>query len=146
MIAVEPDLRQVGEAVVLGNLPRRQVAVVVDDRQIAGEAVIELDRAVVLQEEVFGDEDVVHVQMSLSGGSAAANSAKHAASAARSTPEGRNQALARREGSRPFPKILSETTAGVNGGSADGPASARQLLAARSAGWTITASDQPRAA
>ena len=64
MIAVEPDLRQVGEAVVLGNLPRRQVAVVVDDRQITGELVIKLDRAVVLQKKVFGDEDVVHIQVS----------------------------------------------------------------------------------
>ena len=101
MIAVEPNLRQVGEAVVLGDLPRRQVAVVVDDRQIAGEAVIEFDRTVVLQEKVFGDEDVVHVQIP-SGGSAAANSAKPAAIAARSMPEGKNQALARPRRITPF--------------------------------------------
>ena len=60
VIAVEPDLREVVEPVILGHLPRRQMAVVVDDRQIAGVAVIQFDGRIVLQQEILGDERVAH--------------------------------------------------------------------------------------
>ena len=60
VIAVEPGLRDVLEIAVLGDLLRRQVAMVVDDRQIAGVLVIELDRLIGLQQEILGDEDVAH--------------------------------------------------------------------------------------
>ena len=59
MVLIEPDPRKVGEAAVLSNLPCGQVTVEIDDRQIAGEAVVEFDRPIVLQKEVFLDE-VVH--------------------------------------------------------------------------------------
>ena len=101
MIAAEPNLREVGEAVVLGDLPRRQMAMVVDDGQIAGKAVVQLDGAIALQKEVFRNENVAHVQVP-KGGSAAANSAKHASTTALSTPEGKNHTLARARRITPF--------------------------------------------
>src|SRR5262249_12278114 len=60
VIAIEPNLSEVRKAMILGNLLRRQVAMVVDDRKIAREAMIKLDRAVVLQKEVIGDEYIFH--------------------------------------------------------------------------------------
>ena len=58
MVAVEPDLCQVGEAVILGHLLRGQVAVVVDDGQVAGVIVVEPAGRLALEEEIVGDERV----------------------------------------------------------------------------------------
>ena len=60
VIAVEPDLRKVLEATVRGDLLRGKVGMIVDDRQVAGVLVIQLNGAIVLEEEVLRDEDVAH--------------------------------------------------------------------------------------
>ena len=56
MIAIEPNLRKVLETVVFGDLPRREVAVEIDDRQIAGEIVVQPHGGFVLEQKVLGDE------------------------------------------------------------------------------------------
>ncbi len=60
MVAAEPDLREILESAVGGDFGRRQMAVVVEDRQIAGEFVIQTRRPIVFQQKVFGDKDVFH--------------------------------------------------------------------------------------
>jgi hypothetical protein len=57
-IAVEPDLCQIGEAMILGNLLGRQVAMVIDDGQVAGVIVVEPAGGLVLEEKIVGDEGV----------------------------------------------------------------------------------------
>ena len=52
MIAFEPDLRQVVEAVVLGDIRGNQVAMVVDDRHLGRMVVVKTLRSLGLQQEV----------------------------------------------------------------------------------------------
>ncbi len=56
MVTVEPDGGQGGEVMVGGDLIRRQVRVVVDDRQVADGVVVELLGELRLQEEVVAEE------------------------------------------------------------------------------------------
>ena len=56
MVTPQPDLSEVGEAVVVGDLRGRQVAVVVEDRFGFGETVIQVAGRVGLQEKVVVDE------------------------------------------------------------------------------------------
>ena len=56
MVAGEPQLGEVGEAPVAGDVRRREVVVVVDDRLRRRVAVVELPRAGAVQQEVLGDE------------------------------------------------------------------------------------------
>ncbi|MNN95045.1 hypothetical protein D3C81_2137890 [compost metagenome] len=56
MIPLEPDLIQVGEAVILGNQLGRQVAVIVENGLSGGEAVIKLAREFGIQQKVIGHE------------------------------------------------------------------------------------------
>ena len=60
MVAGEPDLREVGEAAVGGDLGRRQVAMIIDDRQMPGVAVIQRDRPIAFQQEIVAEEGVGH--------------------------------------------------------------------------------------
>jgi hypothetical protein len=60
MVAVKPSLREVFELVILGDLLRRQVAVVVDDRHVPSVLVVQRHRPVGLQQEILRDEDVLH--------------------------------------------------------------------------------------
>ena len=52
MVAFEPDLRQVVEAVVLGDIRGNQVAMVVDDRHLGRMVVVKTLRSLGLQQEV----------------------------------------------------------------------------------------------
>ena len=56
VVAVEPDLRDRREPMVVGHLLRRQVAVVVDDREAGGAAVVEVDRDRALEQEILRQE------------------------------------------------------------------------------------------
>ena len=56
VVALEPDLGDRAEAVVARHQLRREVAVVVDDRQVLGGAVVELARRLALEQEVVVDE------------------------------------------------------------------------------------------
>ena len=70
VVAVEPDLRHRPEPVIVGHLLRRQVAVVVEDRLLGGDPVIEVDRGRRVEQEVFVEErfhDGFHEGRSLLG-------------------------------------------------------------------------------
>ena len=56
MIAGEPDFREIRECVIVENLFGRKVAVVVVDRLVLREIVIEVARSVGLQEEIVVNE------------------------------------------------------------------------------------------
>jgi len=56
VIALQPDLGDRREAVILGDLRHREVAVVVDDRQVFRVAVVELRGHLGLEQEVVVDE------------------------------------------------------------------------------------------
>ena len=56
VVAAQPNLRDIRPALVLGNLARRQMAVVVDDRHILGVAMVKLAGRLGGQEEVVVDE------------------------------------------------------------------------------------------
>ena len=60
MVTVEPDLRQILEAVIGRDLLGWEVAVVIDDRHIAGVLVIESDGGFGLKQEILGDEGCRH--------------------------------------------------------------------------------------
>ena len=52
VIALEPDLEEVGEPAVLGDVLRRQVAVVVDDRLVRRVGLVEPARRLVVEQEI----------------------------------------------------------------------------------------------
>jgi len=60
MIAGEPDLREIVEAVVACDLVRREMAVVVQDWHLAGVLVIEPHGGVAVEKEILGDQRDVH--------------------------------------------------------------------------------------
>ena len=60
MVAVEPGLGEVLELLIFGDLLRRQVTMVVDNRHVARVLVVQRDRSIVLQQKVLCNEDVLH--------------------------------------------------------------------------------------
>ena len=56
VVALEPDLEQVREPAVLGDVLRRQVAVVIEDRLVRGVGFVEPARGCVVQKELRVDE------------------------------------------------------------------------------------------
>ncbi len=60
MVAVQPDLREVLEAAIRGDVAGRKMAVIIDDRLLLGETMIQFGSAIVPQQEVVRNENVVH--------------------------------------------------------------------------------------
>jgi hypothetical protein len=60
VVAIQPNLSQILEFVVIGYLSGRKVAVIIDDRQVPREFVIKLDSGVAAQQEVLGDKCLIH--------------------------------------------------------------------------------------
>jgi hypothetical protein len=56
MVSFQPDFIQVGEPPVDGYVPRREMTVIVKQRQVRGVRVVETLRGFCLQEKVVGDE------------------------------------------------------------------------------------------
>ena len=59
VVSVKPRLRKVLEPVVFGDLPRRQMTMVVDDRHVPRVLVVQLYCPVTQQQEVFRDEGLL---------------------------------------------------------------------------------------
>jgi hypothetical protein len=55
-VAGQPDFVEVPERLVAGNLVRRQVAMVIEDRFFGRVVVVQLPRHVGVQQEILGDE------------------------------------------------------------------------------------------
>ena len=60
VVVIDPHIKQVSKLAVVRNVCRRQVVVVVDDRLIRSEAVIELNRCLVGQNKIVVNEVLCH--------------------------------------------------------------------------------------
>jgi hypothetical protein len=62
-------LREIGELFILGNFFWRQMAMIVDDRLSFDIIMIKLDRGFIVEQKIFGDEEVFHGHYAIFAGS-----------------------------------------------------------------------------